>query len=145
MKKLFLASSLAVFCFGANVEINDIYARKSIAGVPNSAVFMKIKNNDAKAIKVVSADASSVANKVELHTHIKEGQMMKMMKVPSFEIPANAQIELKPGGDHVMLMGLKNELKAGDKISLKLDFSDNTSVELKDIEVKDLKHSMAHH
>ena len=140
MKKILF---LAVFCLGAfalDVEINDIYARASIAGVPNSAVFMNITNKENKVIKLISA-SSLASKKAELHTHIKENEMMKMVKVENFEIAPNATLELKPGGNHIMLLGLKNELKAGDKIDLKLEF-EGQSVELKDIIVKDLKNSM---
>lgn len=149
MKKILFLSVCCLATFGVDVEIKDIYSRSSIAGVPNSAVFMNITNKQNTAIKLIGA-SSLASQKAELHTHIKENEMMKMIKVENFEIPANGTLELKPGGNHIMLLGLKNELKAGDKIDLKLDF-EGQSVELKDIVVKDLKNSMknsanhAHH
>ncbi len=149
MKKILFLFAFCIGAFGADVEINDIYARASIAGVPNSAVFMNITNKENKVIKLISA-SSLASKKAELHTHVKENEMMKMVKVEDFEIAPNETLELKPGGNHIMLLGLKNELKAGDKIDLKLEF-EGQSVELKDIIVKDLKNSMknsanhAHH
>lgn len=149
MKKILFLSAFCLAAFGVDVEIKDIYSRSSIAGVPNSAVFMSIKNKQDKAIKLTGA-STQASQKAELHTHIKENEMMKMVKVEDFEIAPNETLELKPGGNHIMLLGLKNELKAGDKIDLKLEF-EGQSVELKDIIVKDLKNSMknsanhAHH
>jgi copper(I)-binding protein len=49
-----------------------------------------------------------------------EGGVMKMGAVPSLELPAGQAVELKPGGYHVMLMGLKQQLKAGDSVPLTL-------------------------
>ena len=150
MKKILFLSAFCLAAFGVDVEIKDIYSRSSIAGVPNSAVFMNITNKQNTAIKLIGA-SSPASQEAQLHTHIKENEMMKMIKVENFEIPVNGTLELKPGGNHIMLLGLKNELKAGDKIDLKLDFEDGQSVELKDIVVKDLKNSMknsanhAHH
>jgi hypothetical protein len=63
-----------------------------------------------------------VANVVELHKTTMEGNMMKMAPVENIEIPAQGQAELKPGGLHVMLIGLKRELKPDEKIRLKLHF-----------------------
>lgn len=149
MKKILFLFAFCIGAFGADVEINDIYARASIAGVPNSAVFMNITNKENKVIKLTGA-STQASQKAELHTHIKENEMMKMVKVENFEIAPNETLELKPGGNHIMLLGLKNELKAGDKIDLKLEF-EGQSVELKGVEVKDLKNSMknsanhAHH
>ena len=49
-----------------------------------------------------------------------DGGVMKMGAVPSLELPAGQAVELKPGGYHVMLMGLKQQLKAGDSVPLTL-------------------------
>jgi copper(I)-binding protein len=49
-----------------------------------------------------------------------EGNVMKMRAVPALDLPAGKAVELKPGGYHLMLMGLKNELKAGDTVPVTL-------------------------
>ena len=48
--------------------------------------------------------------------------MMQMSPVPNIPVPANGKAELKPGGLHMMLIGLNRELKAGDKVQLTLNF-----------------------
>jgi copper(I)-binding protein len=55
-----------------------------------------------------------------LHTHLHENGVMKMRPIDGIVIPAHGMAELKPGGDHVMLMGLKAPLKMGDHFPLVL-------------------------
>ena len=140
MKKFVLSILSIAAVFGADVEIEGAYARASIPNVPNSAAFFVIKNNSNKDIAITSAN-SDIAEKNELHTHIKENKMMKMMKIEKLVVPAKSSLELKSGGDHVMLMGLKKELKTGDEISLELSFSDGDKKSIK-VPVKDLASTM---
>lgn len=140
MKKFVLSIASIAAVFGADVEIDGAYARASIPNVPNSAAFFVIKNNSDKDIAITSAN-SDIAEKNELHTHIKENQMLKMMKIEKLVVPAKSSLELKSGSDHVMLMGLKKELKAGDEISLELSFSDGDKKSIK-VPVKDLASTM---
>lgn len=140
MKKFVLSIASIAAVFGADVEIDGAYARASIPNVPNSAAFFVIKNNSDKDIAITSAN-SDIAEKNELHTHIKENKMMKMMKIEKLVVPAKSSLELKSGGDHVMLMGLKKELKAGDEINLELSFSDGDKKSIK-VPVKDLASTM---
>ena len=140
MKKFVLSIASIAAVFGADVEIDGAYARASIPNVPNSAAFFVIKNNSDKDIAITSAN-SNIAEKNELHTHIKENQMLKMMKIEKLVVPAKSSLELKSGGDHVMLMGLKKELKVGDEINLELSFSDGDKKSIK-VPVKDLASTM---
>ena len=140
MKKFVLSILSIAAVFGADVEIDGAYARASIPNVPNSAAFFVIKNNSDKDIAITSAN-SDIAEKNELHTHIKENEMMKMMKIEKLVVPAKSSLELKSGGDHVMLMGLKKELKVGDEINLELSFSDGDKKKIK-VPVKDLASTM---
>ena len=140
MKKFVLSIVSIAAVFGADVEIDGAYARASIPNVPNSAAFFVIKNNSDKDIAITGAN-SDIAEKNELHTHIKENKMMKMMKIEKLVVPAKSSLELKSGGDHVMLMGLKKELKVGDEISLELSFSDGDKKSIK-VPVKDLASTM---
>ena len=140
MKKFVLSIVSIAAVFGADVEIDGAYARASIPNVPNSAAFFVIKNNSDKDIAITSAN-SDIAEKNELHTHIKENQMLKMMKIEKLVVPAKSSLELKSGGDHIMLMGLKKELKVGDEINLELSFSDGDKKSIK-VPVKDLASTM---
>ena len=140
MKKFVLSIVSIAAVFGADVEIEGAYARASIPNVPNSAAFFVIKNNSDKDIAITGAN-SDIAEKNELHTHIKENKMMKMMKIEKLVVPAKSSLELKSGSDHIMLMGLKKELKVGDEINLELSFSDGDKKSIK-VPVKDLASTM---
>lgn len=86
----------------------------------NSAAYMTLVNAGATDDAVVGAttDASDV---VELHETTMEGDLMRMNPVTEIVIPANGEVELKPGGLHIMLIGLKQDLQAGDTVNLTLN------------------------
>ena len=68
-----------------------------------------------------------MAATVELHTHTNNNGVMEMRQVPQIDIPANGKTELKPGGLHIMLIGLKQNLKAGENANVTLQFEDGSS------------------
>ena len=107
-------------------DISNPYLRATAPGAPNSAGFMLISNHSDKPVALLRAEAS-LAKKVELHNHINENGVMKMRQVQQIEIPAHGQVELKPGGLHVMMMGLSKQLVEGEQESLTLHFSDGSS------------------
>lgn len=108
------------------VTVSDAYARAVPPGQPNSASFMMLSNGSAAGHAVVAAQ-SSVSRVTELHTHTMSEGMMKMRQVEKIEIPANGTTKLEPGGLHVMLIGLTQDLKPGDELSLTLTFEDGSS------------------
>lgn len=102
------------------VEIVDPWARAALAG-RNSAAYMTIVNHMAEKDELVAA-SSSVARVVELHTHIMDGGVMRMRPVNAIEVNVGEPAVLRPGGLHVMLIGLTRDLKAGETIPLTLRF-----------------------
>lgn len=125
------------------VDVKNPYARAVPPGQPNSAIFMMLKNNSAKEISLIRAQ-SSVAEAVELHTHTMDQGVMKMRQVSAIRIPANGMTQLRPGGHHIMLIGLKQNLFEGQKISVKLHFS-NGEMAVVDLPVQKVQvGSMAH-
>lgn len=88
----------------------------------NSAVYMKLVNRGAQADRLISAKAD-VCTTVELHETVMQGDVMQMRPVANgIEVPANGSVELKPGGLHVMLIGLTKDLNPGDKFPVTLQF-----------------------
>ena len=59
---------------------------------------------------------------METHVHIKDGDVVRMREVKGYDIPANGSFELKPGGAHLMFMGIKHPFKEGEKIAVTLRF-----------------------
>ena len=108
------------------VMVANPYVRAVPPGQPNSAAFMTLHNMGESAHAVVSA-SSPAARVVELHTHIHKDGMMMMRQIPRIELPAAAETELKPGGLHIMLIGLKQAMQPGAMVSLTLNFDDGSS------------------
>lgn len=100
----------------------------AMASGPNSAAYMTIRNTGgADRLLAVQCDA---AQAVELHTMEMKDNVMQMRPVEGIDVPANGQVELKPGGYHVMLIGLKRELKTDETITVKLRFEKAGEVEV---------------
>ena len=108
------------------IMVKEPYGRAVPPGQPNSAAFLMLMNNSATDHAVVGGE-SPVAKVVELHEHIHQNGMMKMRQIPRIEVKANSKTVLQPGGLHIMLIGLKQELKKGEKVSLTLKFDDGST------------------
>lgn len=108
------------------VQITDAYARASIPGSKNSALFMKVKNLTEQNLTIIDVQAKEVANKTELHTTIKDKDtgFLKMQKVDNVVVEAKNTAEFKSGGDHVMLLDLKRELKDDDNFEASVSFKE---------------------
>jgi periplasmic copper chaperone A len=107
---------------GSNgITVSDAWVRSPVIIDQPGAAYLVIQNNGAMADKLLSAE-SEAAKMVELHESIESGGMVSMAPVPNIPIPANGRVELKPGGFHMMLMGLTRPLKTGDKVQLTLNF-----------------------
>lgn len=127
MKYLIGAALLAsTLTQAADLSITEAKARAVPPTAQISAAFMTIANNASGPLAMVGAD-SSVADSVELHDSTMTDGKMKMRHVNQIELPANQSIELKPGGLHIMLIGLKTPLVVGESVDLTLQFSDGTT------------------
>ncbi|MCK7575835.1 MAG: copper chaperone PCu(A)C [Chromatiales bacterium] len=114
-----LLSSAALTLNAAGLEVGDPYVRAVPPGQPNSAVFMSLRNTSDEDRALVGAE-SPAAEVVELHTHVKEGEMMRMRRIERIDLPAGERVTLQPGGLHVMLIGLKSELTPDRTVELTL-------------------------
>lgn len=126
-KALALSAMLLSSAALAEVMVESPYARAVPPGQPNSAAFMTL--NSSEAVSLIGG-SSSAAKVVELHTHLHENGVMRMRRIDRIDVPANGEVMLKPGGLHVMLIGLKEQLKPEQMIDLTLNFSDGSSQSL---------------
>lgn len=108
--------------------IKDIWGRPSIEG-ENAAAFMILMNEGEEGDRLIRAEAD-VADAVEIHESKIENDIMKMEQVEGIDIPAGEQAQLKPGGYHVMFIGLTKDLKEGDSYPLTLHFEKSGEVEV---------------
>ncbi|MDE0334148.1 MAG: copper chaperone PCu(A)C [Defluviicoccus sp.] len=97
------------------------WARASAGAARAGAAYLRIVNAGAETDRLLRA-SSPVAERVELHTHRMRDGVMRMRRIEAVSVPGNEAAELKPGGDHVMLMGLTGPLKQGTAFPLTLSF-----------------------
>lgn len=133
MRRLLLASVLlASFAAQAQVKVDDPWVRATVAPQKATGAFMQLTS--AKAVKVVAA-SSPLAAMVEIHEMKMDDGVMKMRAVDALPLPAGQAVALKPGSYHVMLMGLKAPIKAGETVPLTLtvegEDKQRTAVEIK--------------
>lgn len=103
------------------ISIHEAYARG--ANPKSGAAFMVIGNSGTSACTLMGA-TTEAADKAELHTSRDEGGVMKMVATGPIEIGPGESHALLRGGDHIMLMGLKQPLADGGQVPLVLDFGD---------------------
>ena len=103
----------------ADLAVHDAYSFATIKGAKAGAVFMRIESDVADRLVGVESAASP---RPELHTHLHENGVMKMRKVDGFDVGPEAELVLKPAGNHVMLMDLPAALVQGETVALTLIF-----------------------
>jgi periplasmic copper chaperone A len=104
-----------------NLEITNAWVRAAPPNARNGGGYLTITNHGMVGDKLLSA-TSNVSPKTELHTHINDNGVMRMRQVPHVVVPMRGQAVFKPGGLHIMFMGLKTPLKVGGTVMLKLRF-----------------------
>lgn len=139
MKGKFLVMALlsASFLWGLSVE--NAYIKQTPPNAKATAIFLTIRNDGNKDVSLLKAE-TNLSEVAELHGHANENGKMVMKKVPSIEVKAHSNTELKPGGLHIMVFDLKNPIDENTQTDLTLYFDNNQSIELQNIPSKAVKH-----
>lgn len=87
----------------------------------NGGAFLVLRNGGGQADSLISA-STDAARRVELHTMVRDGDVMRMRPVNTIPVPAGQTVDLRPGGLHVMLIGLNAPLQQGGQVPLTLRF-----------------------
>jgi copper(I)-binding protein len=101
----------------AQTTVSGQWVRATVPEQNASGAFMQLRSADGARLVAVS---SPVARSVELHKMEMRGQRMKMREVDGIDLPAGQTVNLASGGFHIMLVGLKRQLKEGDSVPLTL-------------------------
>jgi copper(I)-binding protein len=101
------------------LEVSNAWARATPGKAENGAAYLTIQSPTPDRLLSVS---TPVAKKAELHTMSMEGMVMQMRPLADLDIPAGQPVTLKPGGQHVMLLGLDAPLREGQSFPLTLTF-----------------------
>ncbi len=103
----------------AQVKIEKAWARPTVPGQQGGGAFLSITS--ASTDRLLSG-STPLAERFELHSMAMKGDVMEMRQVDAIELPAGKPVELKPGGLHVMFIGLKQPLALGSKVPVTLRF-----------------------
>jgi len=112
----------------AGITLQNPRVRATLGQNTATAGYLVIANGGASDDRLVAA-ACDCAEAVSIHTMRHENGRMIMAPIESLTVPAGSSAALDPGGDHLMLTGLKRPLKAGETVSLTLTFANAAPVE----------------
>jgi periplasmic copper chaperone A len=104
-----------------DVKVEAAWVRGTAEGQSGTGGFMTLTAKES--LRLVGL-ASPVAGVVEVHEMKMENDVMKMRALPSLALPAGKAVEFKSGGNHIMLMDLKQALKHGSTVPVTLTFAD---------------------
>lgn len=128
----------------AALEVTHAWSRELPPTAPVGAAFLTVENPSQHADRLLSAQ-SAIAEVTELHAHIHEGDVMRMVKVETIDVPAHGKLTLEPGGYHIMLIDLKKPLVAGEQLPLSLQFERAGQIDITvDIKSSDAGTSVEH-
>lgn len=113
-----------------DLHLFNIFTRQSPPNARNAGGFLSIYNYASDGDRLVSA-SSPIAQRVELHTMTMDNDVMRMRMLPDgIELPGQAQVDLAPGGLHVMFIGLEGPFEVGAEIPVTLVFENSGSREV---------------
>ncbi|KRB07563.1 copper chaperone PCu(A)C [Lysobacter sp. Root690] len=105
----------------AQVAVDTPWVRATVPQQTATGAFMRL--TASRDLRLIGA-RSDVAQNTEVHEMAMQGQMMRMREVAAVPLPRGQAVALAPGGYHVMLIGLKRPLSAGEQVTLTLVFED---------------------
>jgi copper(I)-binding protein len=112
------------------LEIKHPWAKATVAGQPVAGGYMSVINTGSEPDRLVGV-TSDVSGNIQIHEMKVENGVMKMGELPDgLEIAPGATVELKPGGLHVMFMGIKAPFKEGESVKAVLTFEKAGTVEV---------------
>ncbi|MFN2643514.1 MAG: copper chaperone PCu(A)C [Burkholderiales bacterium] len=135
---LFIAAMPA----SAQIKVEDAWARATPPGAKIAAGYLTIRSAGA-ADRLVSA-SSPVAERVETHTSLRDGDISRMREVKGYTVPAGGTLELKPGGGHLMFVNIKAPFKDGASVLLTLKFEKAGEIKT-ELQVRPLAGAGEHH
>jgi copper(I)-binding protein len=108
------------------IEVQNAWARATAAGAKAAGIFVTITDTSA-ADRLLGA-STPVAAMAEVHETINDNGVMRMRPIPALPLQPGQPVVLKPGGYHIMLMGLRQQLKDGETFPVTLNFEKAGSI-----------------
>lgn len=131
---LLVLASIATLAAAEDYFVGDMHvmlpwARATPPTANTGAGYMAVMNHGTAAERLLGASAE-VSERVELHDHIRDGDMMRMIHVDAIDIPPGETVAFEPGGLHIMFIGLHAPLEEGAEFPVTLEFEQAGAVEL---------------
>ncbi|MFH5924653.1 copper chaperone PCu(A)C [Roseomonas xinghualingensis] len=104
----------------SGIVVEQPWARAALQGGTGGA-FLTLRNTGSQPDRLISA-STPLARSTEIHETVRDGDVMRMRPVPALEVPPGGTVTLRPGGAHVMMMGLTQALRPGTTLPLTLTF-----------------------
>jgi len=123
-----LAQAAAAQSTKTSIEVTDAWARAMPAGAKTGAAYVTVANKGTTDDQLIGVSAP-IAAEAQLHTTITDNGVMKMRPVSAIDVKPGASVTLKPGGLHLMLMGVKQPLVEGQSFPLTLTFAKAGKIE----------------
>jgi len=152
MKIKYLLSVALLLCMptlaSAEITVEGAWVRMPPPVADTAAGYLILNNSGDADINIISVESAAAAHP-EFHSMSMHEGMMHMQRMESVVVPAHGKLEFSPGGNHLMLKGLKRKLNAGDHVMFKLNTSDGHAVDVH-AEVRDMRkmpdgHGGGHH
>ena len=126
------------------VTVVESWIRPTPEGRPMSAAYLTVCNRSDTNLILTGVEAT-IAQTVELHetTRDRDG-VASMAPVDTIEIAPGGSVSLEPGGKHIMLIGVKEPIAAGDDVNLTLQFEAAPSIDLS-VKARDENAAMGGH
>jgi len=122
---LFLAAVLTAHAAGAAPGTVLVAQRAWVLATPPgatvAAAYLTLDNRGHRPDRLVSVSSPRAA-RIEVHTILREGDLVRMRRVDPLRVAAGERLMLEPGGTHLMLMDLASPLRAGERVPLALRF-----------------------
>jgi len=133
MNRAFIFLISTIFLLGAcnvveDIEVHEAWSRPTAQG-NTAAAYFSLHNHTQSDDELIGA-SSTISDAVEIHESKMENDVMTMNMVMSVPLAAGEELSFEPGGLHVMLVGIKQELKKGDHFELTLHFKNHTDIKV---------------
>jgi copper(I)-binding protein len=104
------------------IAASDAWARPTLKGTRTGAVYLMLSNRGSAGDHLIGI-STPVAERAEVHEDVTESGVMSMKPTPDLVLPAGVSTAIEPGRYHIMLMGIKTPLSAGDSFPITLTFA----------------------
>lgn len=112
-----------------SISVEHPWARATPTGARTAAAYVRIVNHGSTVDRLVAA-STPLAEKVQFHQESDDNGVMRMRELPRVDIGPHAAFTFKPGGTHIMMVGLRQQLKEGQTFLLTLQFEKAGKIEL---------------